>query len=225
MHCGTRTIRSSVKHLLRTVTEQYAEGKALANRAAESLNQTVFRQLGLRPLLRKDEHGEVLKIDLDGKETRALITDMCKLSTPGGRSELLEAVRAARTELGLSMAGMDGWTACLMHWGTAMRAGYVLRATDADRLAFRSHARWYVLKKALLVEKLVWYDWQLWSVFSDMFERFGSLRLICQEGMEGQQAINNDLARRSNHGANAGRIPERVKDLGAQRSIACHSTA
>jgi hypothetical protein len=118
----------------------------------------VFRQLGLRPLLRKDEHGEVLKIDLDGKETRALITDMCKLSTPGGRSELLEAVRAARTELGLSMAGMDGWTACLMHWGTAMRAGYVLRATDADRLAFRSHARWYVLKKALLVEKLVWYD-------------------------------------------------------------------
>ena len=47
------------------------------------------------------------------------------------------------------------------------------------------HARLYVLRKVCISEdNLVWYDWQFHSIFPHMFRAFGSLRLICQEGVD-----------------------------------------
>jgi len=66
---------------------------------------------------------------------------------------------------------LDEWEECFTHWGKAMKAGYTLKATDADRDTLR-----YVLKKAMLLggDGMKWYDWQFWSVFPELFDKFGS---------------------------------------------------
>eukprot|EP00966_Prymnesium_polylepis_P328908 7384682-Prymnesium_polylepis.1 len=103
-----------------------------------------------------------------------------------------------------------------------MEAGYKMRPTDAHRDLFRSEMRWYVAKKvAINDEALVWYDWQLHSIMPKLFDAFGSLRLICQEGMEAQQRLNNDLQRRSNNHCNGGRIPNKTKAAG-EKAIAAY---
>jgi hypothetical protein len=217
LHCAMRSMESSLKWMLKTISDSYKEGKGGARAIVdEHLNDVVVEKLKLRRLVRLDEDGELVKIDLSGEEVRDVIPDLCK-PHEGGSSVLLDAVRTTREKLGLNTGNMAGWEACLTHWALAMRAGYVLKATKADRQTFRENVRWYVLKKVTLHdESLCWYDWQLYSVLTKLFDAFGSLRLICQEGMDGQQKLNNDLQRRSNQGANAGRVPNRVRARGIE---------
>ena len=54
----------------------------------------------------------------------------------------------------------------------------------------------------------------MWSAFPKLFKQVGSLRLVSQEGMEGQQRLNNQISKRSNGWSNAGRIPDAIKELG-----------
>ena len=44
-----------------------------------------------------------------------------------------------------------------------------------------------------------WYDWQLYSVMTKLFDKFESLMLISQEGMEACQKRNNMLMRLGNN--------------------------
>jgi hypothetical protein len=60
--------------------------------------------------------------------------------------------------------------------------------------------------------ELCWYDWQMWSDLPKLFEQVGSLRLLSQEGMEGQQRLNNEISKRSNGWSNAGRIPNAISE-------------
>ena len=47
---------------------------------------------------------------------------------------------------------------------------------SAAFLAFRDHVRFYVLEKTSIRSGIMtWYDWQLYSIFADMFDSFGSL--------------------------------------------------
>jgi hypothetical protein len=111
---------------------------------------------------------------------------------------------------------LDSWCRVLGHYSEALTRSYIMRPTKEDRSTFTEHARLYILKKALLRPgRLCWYDWQLWAAFPKLFEQVGSLRLLSQEAMEGQQRLNNEIARRSNGWANAGRIPDAIADLGA----------
>ena len=217
MHCAMRSMESSLKWMLTTIRDKYKEGRGGARAIVdEHLNDVVVAVLKLKRLVRLDEDGELVNIDLSGEEVRDVITDVCK-PHDGERSVLIDAIRTTREKLGLNTGNMAGWEASLTHWGLAMRAGYKLKATDADRQTFRENVRWYVLKKVMLHdESLCWYDWQLYSVFTKLFSAFGSLRLICQEGMEGQQKLNNNLQHRSNQGANAGRVPNSVRARGIE---------
>ena len=52
--------------------------------------------------------------------------------------------------------------------------------------------------------------------------RCGSLRLLSNEGMEGQQALNNKISAKSNGFSNSGRIPNFLKLMGkVQPATAC----
>lgn len=47
------------------------------------------------------------------------------------------------------------------------------------RQAFREHVKFYVMEKAAIRAGITtWYDWQLFSIFTELFDQFESLRLI-----------------------------------------------
>jgi hypothetical protein len=125
-------------------------------------------------------------------------------------SKLLTAIFMTADKLGLHSVTreLNGWCEVLGHYAEALTRAYIMRPTEADRSAFTEHARLYVLKKALLRPgRLCWYDWQLWAAFPKLFKQVGSLRLLSQEAMEGQQRLNNEIARRSNGWPSAGGLP------------------
>ena len=96
-------------------------------------------------------------------------------------------------------------------------AGYSLHATPADRAIFREHATMYVMKKSRIRAGItIWYDWQMYSNMANLFDKFGSLQLISQEGMEAVQKRMNMLLRLGNNFANVGRIPWRVLRAGRE---------
>ena len=160
--------------------------------------------LGIRPPHPPSSPPQVKAIIAD------LLSDDCRL---------LLAVRTTYRKLG---AGLDqthlvAWTEVLTHWATAMRAGYTLRATPEDRATFREHATWYVMKKSRVRNGItIWYDWQMYSNIANIFDRFGSLMLISQEGMEAIQHRMNMLLRLGHNFANVGRIPWRVLKAGRE---------
>jgi hypothetical protein len=211
MHCAMRTMESNLKWMLKEVLDKVKEKPSVLSIVNEAFNSVLKQKLKMRFVITVNQTGELNDIDLNGPEARALMKDLAGLAE-GRKSVLMDAVCATRQQLGLGLGNTAQWATTLQHWGVAMCAGYKLRPTEADREEFHAHARWYALTKVCMHdESLVWYDWQMFSAFALMFDAFGSLRLICQEGMEAQQRLNNDLQRRSNGGANAGRVPNDVR--------------
>jgi len=101
-----------------------------------------------------DQKGALIRVSLNGEEVRSLIEDLLS-----GNSKLLAAVRNTYLQ--------------------------VLHATEADRQVFRENVKQYVIKKAMIrAGCCCWYDWQLYSVMTKLFDKFESLMLISQEGME-----------------------------------------
>ena len=220
MHAGMRTMESTLKAMLKPIIEKFlASGKAQAI-VNEHLNDAI--KSGLKGWWRKllstapKKSSELNDITLNGGEVQALIPDLA-LGKQG--SKLIAAVRTTATKLGISHTAMhlDDWSDVLYHWAVMMECGYKMRPTAEDRDLFAQHARFYVLRKVCIADtSLCWYDWQLHSAFPTLFNAFGSLRLLCQEGMEAQQRLNNDLNRRGNNGSNAGRIPNHVINRGIE---------
>lgn len=136
-----------------------------------------------------------------------------------GDSVLLKAIAKTYRELGV---GQDQthegeWAVVMLHWATAMRAAYKLRATEADRAVFREHTMLYVTTKSMIrAGTTTWYDWQLYSVFPKIFDKFGSLAMISQEGVEACIKRQNMLLRMGNHCANVGRIPYNIWKAGLE---------
>ena len=217
MHAGMRTMESNIKHFLKLFLEKFASGRGKDQQNIKQyLNDALKANLRgwSHTLVSVNQQGELNKITLNGDEVHILFDDLAE-----DNSKFLAAVKKTAGKLGVALKSMhfDAWTDVLKHWALMMKAGYVYEATDADRAAFARHARFYVLRKVCICEDaLVWYDWQLHAVFPHLFQAFGSLRLICQEGVEAQQRLNNDLARRGNNGANVGRIPNNVIVRGVQ---------
>jgi hypothetical protein len=214
MHGAMRSGESNLKWMLKEIIDKFKASTSAQIAVNAEFNSVLKKKLKVRYLITMNDKGELNDIDLNGGEARALMKDLAGLAE-GRTSVLMDAVRATRQRLGIGAGNTEAWATCLQHWGVAMCAGYKLRPTEADRAAFHNHARWYVLTKVCMHdEALVWYDWQMFSAFPLQFDAFGSLRLICQEGMEAQQRLNNDLQRRSNGGGNVGAVPKAVRAKG-----------
>ena len=141
-------------------------------------------------------------------QVRAIFDDLLS-----GKSLLLKAVRDMYAELGAGddATHMAAWEVVLFHWATAVNAGYTMRATQGDRDTFREHSWLYVKSKSSIRAGItVWYDWQFYSALPSLFDQWGSLMMISQEGMEATQKRQNMLLRLGNGFANVGRIPMRI---------------
>ncbi|KAL1515173.1 hypothetical protein AB1Y20_004241 [Prymnesium parvum] len=206
IHCAMRTCENCLKQMLLTASTRYLAGKGKDRDVInKQLNDALWTELRVRRLISLNDKGQLNKVTLNGEEVRVMIDDLLC-----GHSMLLQIISNTYSHLGDGddCTHMHMWTDVLFHWATAMRAGYKLRATPADREIFREHTQWYVMKKAQIRSgTTVWYDWQLYSAFPSMFDKFGSLMLISQEGMEACQKRANMLMRLGNGFANAGRIP------------------
>ena len=227
MHGLMRTVESNIKLMVAPIQERFIEGGNGAADHVETLFNKEMQKLNLRLRIKKKEPQkpeckECSDIGVNGDEAEILLKDFRELHKFPSRSwrasKLLTAIYRTAEKLGLHAVteSLSDWAEVLGHYGEALTYAYKMKPTDADRSAFTEHARLYVLKKARLKPgKLCWYDWQLWSAFPKLFKQVGSLRLLSQEAMEGQQRLNNEIARRSNGWGNAGRIPDAIKALGS----------
>ena len=221
IHCAMRTLESCLKHVLTVMGERY-----LANRTSNKvcdrdiidthLNSRLWKDMSLRKLVSCDQKGNLNKVTLNGGEVRSAIYDL-----PDDASFLLAAIRTTYSKLAdpvdPATIHLPEWEEVLRHWARAMRAAYTMRATREDRQTFRESTSYYVIAKATPVPAgLVWYDWQLFSLMPALFDRYESLMMISQEGMEAFQKLNNGLQRNSNNFSNAGRIQNKIKLSGIE---------
>ena len=215
IHCAMRTMESNLKRMLTVMMERYtADKKGDRAKIDAYFNTRLKADLSLRKIISCDKKGVLNDITLNGGECRALMADIAR-AVEGGRSHLFEAVRETYASLhdapGADALNLCEWEEVLKLWAISMGAAYKLRPTEADRRTFRESSKLYVVKKAMLNSTyLVWYDWQMYSVMAKLFDRYESLMLISQEGMEAVQKQNNSLQRHTNNGCNGGRIPTRI---------------
>ena len=209
IHCGMRTMESNLREMLTLLEERFLAKKSDAETINTFLNKQVWADLSLRKLISCDQHGKVNKVSLSGGEVRSLIADL-----RGDDSLLLRALRTTYSKLSSPVdelaSHLSEWEKVLKHWATAMHAAYTSRATPEDRITFRKHAQYYVVAKKTVAQKLVWYDWQIFSIMPFLFDRYESLMMISQEGMEAVQKQNNALQRNGFNYANVGRYPKAV---------------
>ena len=215
IHCGMRTLESTLRLVLTIASDRYLANKGKDRKLIDyHLNKKVWEDLRLRRLISVNNTGGLNRVTLNGEEVRGLIKDLTS-----GDSKLLRAIRATYEALSAQEQAthLNAWAVVFGHWARAMRAAYVLRASAADRQTFREEVKCYVTEKAKLRPgACCWYDWQLFSVMTEMFDKFESLMLISQEGMEACQKRNNMLMRLGNNFSNAGRIPWRVIQAGVE---------
>jgi hypothetical protein len=103
----------------------------------------------------------------------------------------------------------------LRSYAISMRAALKMRPSKDDYALVDKHMRLYALHKALLWPgELTWYDTQLLYAFPELMRKWGSLRLLCQEGMEAWQKVLNDILRLGNGFANVGAIPKSTTAAG-----------
>ena len=245
VHCGMRTAESCVTLMLTVARERYVSGSARDKRAINNLNTRVVRELSVRKLITLNEKGALNKVSFNGDEVRILIADLCS-----GSSVLMEIIKTTYSRLdgapGDDVTHLAAWLVVMRHWAVAMKAAYQLRATEADRQTFRENVRLYVTAKAeVRPGETTWYDYQLYGRFTKLFDKYKSLMVISQEGMEACQKGNNrerraidpraahctartdkhrphvaELMRMSNNFANGGRVPNSVKENGREAVLA-----
>jgi len=207
IHCGMRTAESCLKLMLQHASTRYLAGKN-GDRAVidRHLNDVVKAELRIsKRLISVNQEGKLNKVTLAGGDVRILIDDLLS-----DDSVLLKAIRTMYASLkdppDDTITKVSEWAGVLKHWALAMDAAYVLRAGARHRQTFRENVRFYVMKKSKIRAGIcTWYDWQMYSIFTDLFDTFESLMAISQEGMEACQKQNNLFMRCCNNFANAGR--------------------
>jgi len=213
LHAAMRTIESCLTQMLLLAQDKYkGNKKADVNAVNTHLNEYLRDRLGLRKLVSVNDKGELNKVQINGNEVKVIYEDLTT-----GKGHLLKAVKKMYAELNLrdEVTKVNRWEVALTAWALAMQASFKMRPTAADRQIFRENAKVYVMEKSKIRAGITtWYDWQMYSIFTVMFDEFESLRLVCQEGMEGYQKRQNMFLRLCNNFSNAGRIPWAVKVAG-----------
>lgn len=223
VHGGMRSLEGTTEGMLANPIERYAAGKGSDRRDVDvHLSNALKTHIKgwYKKLLSTDNKGSMNDISFGGAEVKMLSNDGSGGDDGTSASEFMKAVLDTfdKLKLDANTANLAMWEEIFRHWSVALKAGYTLKATDADRQRFAEEIRWYVLKKAMLKpDGLRWYDWQFWSIFPELFFKFGSLRLISQEALEAQMALNNQHMQRSNGFGNVGRRLGDAVRAGAQQ--------
>jgi hypothetical protein len=192
----------------------------------------VLKTLGMREIRANPDTDKVYAASLDGTQVENWLDDLhagLVAETPDtetvwglekSQSKFLRAItttlkQAAPGGMAEDYAALVRALPVLTHWVQGMRLAMKMRPAPEDYKRVKEHLAMYVANKLLLWEgSNTWYDNECLYVMGQLHEKWGSLRLVSQEGMEAWQKKLNEVLRLSNSFANAGAIPKDVKRKG-----------
>lgn len=191
-------------------------------------NKKVQRGLGMRAIATNPESKALYPHSFDGPSVARWIEDLhCGLvgvdmdaawrAKRFKGSVWLQALTDSYSKLGMTddYEQLREMLPMLRSFALGYGSALKLRPCEQDYHVVAEHLPKYAVEKALLWPgSLTWYDNHALYHLPGMMERWGSLGLISQEGMEGWQKVLNEILRMSNGFANAGRIPEAIKRMG-----------
>lgn len=200
-----------------------------------NLNDTL-EDIGMGKIRTNADTKEVYAASLDGTDVENWIIDLYAALVNADESHLLEedwglmkskskflrgVANTYKTLSEKSTVGKAGYALLkkalpvLRHWAAGMRLAlaYKPRTEDYDKVK-EELALYFSSKMLLWPESNTWYDNECLYTFGAMHAKWGSLRLVSQEGMEAWQKKLNEVLRLGNGFANAGAIPKDVKEAG-----------
>ena len=163
------------------------------------------------------------KVTFDGTAARNLIHDLCKAlvdqqldtTQPWALADCKSTFLKGLAKTFKALNATDDYEQLvkalpmLRSYAVSMRAALKMRPSKEDYGIVDEHMRLYATRKALLWPgQLTWYDSHMLYTFPALMRKWGSLRLMCQEGMEAWQKVLNDILRLGNGFANTGAIPK-----------------
>jgi hypothetical protein len=195
----------------------------------------VLARLGLRKLAQKPREKKCFDYAVNGKQAQTLIAEFATALadlTPeqldaaharcnfGPKSKLVNAIAKCIRKV-CGGENTDGYQRfrqhldVLKHFAIAFRSALKMRPTEDDYQLVEVHMRRYIILKVKCWPCcLNWYDWHNYNAVPRMMRKFGSMRLLSAEAIEGWQKQLNELIQKSNHNANCGRIPDIIHEAG-----------
>ena len=236
LHAAMRTGENLFTRVLAPLLEAFPTDGGVERAVNAHLNIELER-MGLGKIRTNNQSNpkKVFEASMDGTAAEAWIADL--------RAGLVHEEPDVRGEWGLErsqsrfLAGMArtlralGWAQTyqslldslevLRHWCVGMGTALKYKPAPADYDVVKRELALYVGSKLLRwPASNTWYDNECMYVMGWMHERWGSLRLISQEGMEAFQKKLNEILRMGNGFANAGAIPRRVHEAGEAEKAA-----
>ena len=181
------------------------------------LNPTL-EEIGIGAIRKNPDTDKCYAFSLDGSTVERFIQNLEQEESIQG-SSFLQAVERTFQELGPSKAGdlarFKERLGVLRHWRQGFRLALRYKPLEGDYAAVKRELALYFGAKMLTwPESNTWYDNECLYIIGYMHERWGSLRLVSQEGMEAWQKKLNEVLRLGNGFANAGAIPLTVIQAG-----------
>ena len=230
LHAAMRTVESIFKRLIAPLEEEFCKGGRVKTAVELHLNKQLGA-LGCRKLACNPETKKSYKASFDGKPAMSWVDDVHRglvehapnLHAEWGlvncRSRFVRGLACTYQKLGNNYAGhyagLKEAVPMLRDYVIAMKSAMKMKPTARDYELVDEHMPRYVVGKLLLWEgSNTWYDNHCLFAIPHMMRKWGSLRLVSQEGMEGWQKKLNDILRLNNGWANAGAIPKAVHTMG-----------
>ena len=203
----------------------------VVHKAVDDHLNTALKRLGMRPVKGNPDTKKVYATCMDGTQVEHWMDDLFEglvKETPAtddfglerSSSIFLSGVAKACKQYA-NKGGSSDYASLvkalpvLRHWATAFRLAMRMRPEPEDYALAKTHLALYVASKLLLwPSSNTWYDNECLYTLGSQHEKWGSLRLMSQEGMEAWQKKLNELLRTGNGFANAGAIPKSEKRKG-----------
>jgi hypothetical protein len=230
LHAAMRTGENLFTRLLAPLLDAYPTDADVEREVNEVLNP-VLEALNMRTVRTNPDTKVVFSASLDGTAVETWIddlrlafssdgvvaTDEWALADDSNPSRFLRSVAQVYRKLdrvadyGQLVKSLE----VVRRWATGMQLAMKFKPSpdDYDEVK-RELALYFAEKMRLWPQSNTWYDNECIYTLGFMHERWGSLRLVSQEGMEAWQKKLNEVLRLGNGFANAGAIPKDVVRAG-----------
>ena len=183
--------------------------------------------LGMGIIRKNPDTDKVYEASFDGTAVEAWINDLddafsaqeptANFGLAKSKSKFLQGVALTYQELNAESdyANFVLTLPVLKHWARAMRIALTSKPQRHEFAEAQTELALFFASKMLKWPKSnSWYDNECLYNIGYLLEKWGSLRLVSQEGMEAWQKKLNEVLRMGNGFANAGAIPHDVVQAG-----------
>jgi hypothetical protein len=219
LHAAMRTGEHLLKRLWAGLLDAYPTNNKMRKAVDKHLNP-ILGQLGMRKIATDptSKPKVTFKLSLDGTAVENFIKDLFRglvehapnavklWGLEQSRSKLLRAVTRTYKELGEEGREMY-WALVeaipmLTDYAIGMKSALKMRPNNSknenenDYHLVEKHLALYTVRKALLWPgSLTWYDTSCLYTLGQMMRKWGSLRLVSQEGMEAVRRVGSNACR------------------------------